>query len=552
MSAEARKLSEAEAQDVARRWSEGLSPLRAGKGLRLVYTGSDTLLYGYNVEERGGFVVVSGDDRVRPVLGYAQGGELIPEAMPENLQAWLTFYAQEIRRLSILPEEREPSPLRTETVAEKLLETPCWNQTDPYNVFCPVNMRLKQRTAAGCVATAMAEVMYYHRWPERGMGGSSYEYIEDRRQLLYESFTMWYDWDNMLATYVEGRWTSEEEEAVGRLMYHCGRAVNMNYGVSGSGATSFAMQESLINNFSYDAGCCLAFRDLYGEQEWERMMKAEIAEGRPVLYSGSGEEGGHMFVVDGFREDGFFHVNWGWSGISNGYFVLSALDPSEQGTGGSSDGKGFNTQQDALLGLRPATSDVQSPHWEIFFSFLGTSASVPGIYASTDKIDVGRSFNLCYSGLLNYGYRTYAGQFFFLIEDSTGRIKDTVGEIDWATKRGYLSPNVIHNDASGIQTVINTEICEGDRIRLYYTLDGGDLQPVRGEVGANLTIELRPVASHTGITEIRATHLAPLLHRCYDLIGRIIPCGSVNTPYIEVLRDKESNITSSLRVPAGH
>jgi hypothetical protein len=551
---EARKLSPEEAQEKAFRSWQQLIPLRADQALRLAYTGTDSLLWGYEVEQGEGFVVISGDDRARTVLAYGLEGGLQRQEMPENMLAWLNFYEKEIRLLPVEDETEEKvreQPALRDGVGEILLETPNWDQQHPYNIFCPSDLQTGQKAAAGCVATAMAEVMYYHRWPEYGSKNSVYMYVNGNRQNNYESFVFWYDWNNMIPAYKDENWTVAQTAAVGRLIYHCGRATDMNYSPSGSGAMSFAMQKALIDNFGYRADCRLAFRDLYGRGEWEEIIREEIAQNRPVLYSGVSSDGGHMFVVDGFRENGFFHVNWGWSGKSNGYFVLSALNPSEQGTGGSTGGEdsGFNSNQDALLGLSPSTGEEEEKkQWEIFFSFITKKEHTPGLYASTEKIERGRYFKIYYTGLLNYGYRTYTGYFLFVVEDSLGVMKETISQINWGAQRGNLSPNVIYNAEWGLQVIINTEICEGDRIRLYYTLEDGSLQPVRGEEGARLSIELHPSAEQMGVDVPDAIPLDSRCIGCYDLTGREIPCGEGNLPYVEVRRDQAGRITSSLRL----
>jgi hypothetical protein len=537
-----------------------------------VYTGGegagDTVVYGYNVGEGGGFVVVSGDDAVRGVLGYAEAGGLEEGEMGENVRWWLEFYGREIKAATeggdiggltgscLRRNDKEEGGNDKEEGGEDVygsggeegtregegemqLGTARWNQTEPYNLMCPMDWNGK-RTVAGCVATAMAEVLHYHRWPWEGLGGSIEMLVEGRIRRNWESFGVWYDHNHMLESYKDVEASEAEQVAVAQLVYHCGRAVGMNYNVSGSGATAFAMQKALIDNFSYDAGCKLAFRDIYGVAEWGGMIRREIAEGRPVLYSGSGEEGGHMFVVDGYKGEDFFHVNWGWSGVSNGFFVLSALNPLEQGTGGGEGG--FNTQQDALLGLQPAEVGwgMSAACYEIFFTFLGEARSMsraPGIYTLEQAVEQDKAFRLCYSGLLNYGFRTYTGNLACFMEDEVGNIKAVACTIQWGGKRN-MTPNIIYNELSGVPALISTEIREGDRLRLYYTLEDGTYQPVGGEAGSNLTVELRArgVSDGVGVSPV----VRQEERRCYDMGGRRVECEECEGVYIEVSEGKVS------------
>jgi hypothetical protein len=554
-----KRLSADQALGVARRWVSSSSPLRSASSVQLVHAERDSVtgfagVYVCNIGAGDGFVLIAGDDRARPVLGYAESGRFEPQQMPVNIKGWLQFYQRE---MCSLPEDTSPASdadlvrtpsLRSDVSASTvLLETACWDQTAPYNDQCPLNSQGK-RTVTGCVATAMGEVMHFHRHPPQGSGNSTFAYIDNMRPtVLYVYFGVDYQWDDMLSVYRESLWTPAQADAVSQLLYHCGRAAGMNYSLSGSGATSFAMQEALINNFSYDAGCYLAFRDRYDKAEWEDLIRREISDRRPVLYSGNSDQVGHMFVVDGFTADGFFHVNWGWNGVSNGFFLLSSLNPSEQGAGGGSVGSGFNTLQDAMIGLRPATSETGLPHYELFFGYFGNDIhGQPGISASVSDFVSGYSFKLYYSHLLNYGYRFYSGKCAFCVVDDAGNIKETLHIIDWNASKTKLIPNSSYSDRSGIRVTINSTIRPGDRIRFYYTLEDDTWAPVPGAPGAVVEIPIAPAAP-SSILPAAVSSPATLLR--YDLQGRPIPAGiTPSAPYIEVTRSA-TGVGSAIRTP---
>ena len=162
------------------------------------------------------------------------------------------------------------------------------------------------------------------------------------------------DWDNMLDSY-DGSTTTIQQQAVANLMKYCGAAVQMDYADAwngGSGAYSSDVPEALKNYFNYSEATVLKKRSSYtSNNEWDDLIYSELASSRPVYYSGSNNSGGHAFVCDGYDGNGYYHINWGWSGTSNGNFLLSALDPHEQGTGGSS--AGYNNNQAALIYAEP-------------------------------------------------------------------------------------------------------------------------------------------------------------------------------------------------------
>ncbi|MDE5840785.1 MAG: C10 family peptidase, partial [Muribaculaceae bacterium] len=222
------------------------------------------------------------------------------------------------------------------------------NQEYPYNIMCPKVDG--HETVTGCVATAMAQVMKYHNYPERGKGTHSYFWRPGEEELTFNYDSIPFQWDKMDNIY-DKESSEASRRAVAELMLACGVSVDMHYEPGESGAATVAMGESLIDIFDYSKSLWMPNRAYYGYEEWEDMIYADLAEGLPVLYSGAGTAGGHQFVCDGYSSDGYFHFNWGWGGLSNGYFLLTALNPDDLGVGGGAGG--FNTSQIATLGVRP-------------------------------------------------------------------------------------------------------------------------------------------------------------------------------------------------------
>lgn len=298
-----------------------------------------------------GFMVVSADDCAPALLGYSDNGRFDEADMPDNLKAWLDEYARQIAWASAnnLVSAAAAVKQRAE-VAPKL--TTLWDQGNPYYNKCPkVGSKY---CVTGCVATAMAQVLNWHKWPEQPVGSVSYT-CRGIGTLSIDYSTIKFEWDKMLDTYTYNS-PQENKDAVATLMMACGYGANMYYSTSSSGATSYVACQAMINNFGYDRGMTLQQRQWYGIEEWADLVYDELTANGPVYYDGSGTGGGHAFVCDGYSAaDGLFHFNWGWSGKSNGYYRLSALNPADQGTGGVS--LGYNWDQAIIRGLKKAQPD---------------------------------------------------------------------------------------------------------------------------------------------------------------------------------------------------
>lgn len=316
-------------------------------------------LYVFNIAGDGGFVIVSNDDRTTPVLGFSDSGSIDPDNMPSNMRAWLQGYADEIawleeHNVTVSAAARGQRRLGTHSIASIApLVTTRWNQSAPYNNFCP-EYATGRRAVTGCVATAMAQVMNYHEWPQTATepipGYTTGTYGLELAALPATTF----DWTNMLDSYSGGAGSEAQKTAVAQLMLYCGCSVKMNYGPS-SGANTSSVANALKSYFDYSSTTKFVSRSFYTYANWIDLMYNELSQGRPVIYGGQSSGGGHEFVCDGYQYENstdFFHINWGWGGTSDNYFVLSALDPHEQGIGGSSSADGYNFGQDAVVGIQ--------------------------------------------------------------------------------------------------------------------------------------------------------------------------------------------------------
>lgn len=316
---------------------------------RLVYTATTpdsngTAYYVFNTPGDG-FIIMSADDRLPAVLGFSDNGAFDIDKISPDMKWWLgeyeaeigAFYTREGADTPVAPTPLKKAAFVDREKVEPLITTR-WNQMAPYNNDCPSSY------PTGCVATAMAQVMNYHKWPEVGSG--------ERNGVTFEN--TWYDWDNMIDDYESTNYSTLEAMAVATLMRHCGAAVDMMYTPYASGAYSFNVPVALYTYFGYDEGMTLDWRDYHNMSEWNELVYEELTTNGPIYYSGSSSAGGHAFVCDGYLGNNFFHFNWGWGGYQDGYFLLNALNPATGGTG--SYAGGYNSGQTIITGLKKADS----------------------------------------------------------------------------------------------------------------------------------------------------------------------------------------------------
>ena len=323
---------------------------------------NNAALYVFNAQE-GGYVIISGDDQTASVLGYNSTGRLDMAQLPEHIQSWLDSYVDQIAYLQKHPEAKAaPKKFGNVPAIPPLLGETQWNQGSPYNDLCPMDGN--NRSVTGCVATAMAQVMYFHKWPLKttteipGYTTSTYGI---NVSAIPAGTPI--DWSNMLPKYVRkpGAETTEQRNAVAELMQMCGTSVKMDYSAGSSAASTATSCDAFKEYFDYDVTTNQIYRMRYRCEEWNRIIYDELAKNRPVLYCGERVEGsGHAFVIDGYDKDGFFHVNWGWGGSHDGYFLLDVLYSSDSSKTEAT-GDGYCVNQWAIIGIQKNLGAVIVP-----------------------------------------------------------------------------------------------------------------------------------------------------------------------------------------------
>lgn len=349
----------------------GGSDLRSFGEFSLVYTASskgsgmrnasaDSDYFVFNVGNDQGFVIVSGDDCVRPVLAFSDKGHFDPAKMPANIASWLEGYQDEIS-WAIAEGLRPTAELRDEwnsylngrTVLRAddgvLLETAQWDQIDPYNKMTP--MLDGERTLTGCVATSMAIVMRYYKYPSQVVNPPTKNiyYVDGKEHVATIDYNGTYNWDNMPLSYWNVPYTEEQAKEVSRLMWHCGVNAETRYGLVESWAFFMDQLNAMRDVFGFSKSARRIERNDFTWDEWVTLLRNELDQKRLVFYDGQmvGEEGGHAFICDGYTSGDYFHINWGWGGYLNDFFLLTALAPVQE----------INYSRDCgmTIGLEPST-----------------------------------------------------------------------------------------------------------------------------------------------------------------------------------------------------
>lgn len=316
----------------------------------------------YNSKGRG-FVVIAKDDDFAPVLGYSDT-DYDTDVMPCGLKWWMSQVEKSLEVRKAHAQTYQPAVYASSTATNFI--TTSWNQQAPYNTLCPKIDGVAAPT--GCVATAMAQIMYYYQYPVSGKGKGSYTVKTSEGTTNYAcDINSTYGWAKMKNKYL--RPTGDTDDAVATLMRDAGAASRMNYQADASGTIEWYAAKGFAENFRYDslAISCLQ-RDFYTDAEWMEMVRKEMEAKQPVLYCGSDEiDGGHAFLLDGIKSDGKVHVNWGWSGSGNGWYDINILQPKSYNGSALSSGNGFNIGQSMVLGFKkqetPSADEENISQW---------------------------------------------------------------------------------------------------------------------------------------------------------------------------------------------
>ncbi len=451
--------------------ASGLERLSSTDALDLAYTcgsASKPVYYVFNAHQGPGYIIISADDCATPVLGYSTEGHYDVAALPPAMNWMLHGLESEIKAAPDLQKpvphaERRQMARRVARSSERiLLETPQWRQETPFNMHIPGN------PLTGCVGTAMAMIMKYHEFPERGTG--SYNGV---------NFDVAYDWEHMRMDNYRYGFSDMEAEAVATLVYHAAASIGTQFGYSGSSAYEVKVPAALINYFGYDPGVSYKKRSETPTQaEFDRLVENEIRNRRPVLYCGQDVTAGHAFVVDGYDSlTGMIHVNWGWGGAdgnnNGGWYASTALNPTV------SQSHSFNNLTTIIYNIKPGNGSNTA--WSPLH--ITADGRQPGMSSDLEgDLVAGKEFTVRVGNIKNLSYDKFSGKFAVALFDASGAFKCTLSKIDGMTLSGmaiYPSSTV----AYACRLPEGATVAEGDMIRIATSADNGvTWLPVAGEL----------------------------------------------------------------------
>ncbi|MBR6715092.1 MAG: C10 family peptidase [Prevotella sp.] len=500
-----------------------------------------TAFYVFNSSDGKGYVIVSGDDRTEQVLGYSPTGHIDPEAMPDNMKYYLGELAKELASMDsdvtvITRKSKRRVPVKK---AIAPLITTHWDQDSPFNNMAPYVINSKGdtvRCVTGCVATAMAQLMNYYKYPPATIAdlpGYTSKSSGFKIDTIPAGATI--DWSNMADTYDKNS-TAAQCDAVAKLMYLCGVSMKMDYGTSSSGASiSFSSGSSTLtrvfnNYFGYADQVRLHQKADYSSFEWFNLIYDELTEGYPIYSDG----GGHAYVIDGYDGDNMFHFNWGWGPGSDGYYLLSAISEYyPDGTTGRT--SAYTSDQSIITDLRTAADDGPAIGFTVRLascvndSTLNVGVTHPAQLAEETAFGIGYikddhsvvPISVCYEDWPYYDNFTYGTTYPFTIRGlSKGNyrvvaIKKGEGSSVWKPAKDYELnfANVLIGDNGTISTTlygyttdikvdtmffVNDPTFGSNKIKAYITKSVDDGKTFDGDI----TLSSIKVTSGKGWTNI--------------------------------------------------
>lgn len=433
---------------------------KGGKAqVETIFQGNEPMYYVIRFE-KGGWALISAEDTVDPLLGYSFDSEYVSKGQPEWIKGWLKEYTDQIKTARQTPalqrHYRWAGDLVTRAASDRIdpVVKVNWDQLAPYNKYCP--MMQEGQALVGCVAVAMGQALSVVRYPLRGQGTKSYTAPGIGRLSVNFDNEPDYDWDAILSG-------ANNYDEVARLLYHCGVLIDMNYGVDGSGAITENIPQYFQRYYGFPETCVAYARDRYpgGDEAWHELIQSELKRGRAVIYAGNeGNQAGHCFNLAGW--DGFtnYYVNWGWGGVSNGWFTLDNLGDNIQGS--------YPDNHRAVVGVAPKSETPYDIRLSTTRVKIGTPAgvAVADVTVLSDMPDAEYEFEL--KGMMQVGGGTYAepsyevrdGKLYTtkLIEDKAVHKTVYIKAIHKESRNSYEKKFDLQLSTSGIDEVLAEDV----------------------------------------------------------------------------------------------
>ena len=457
-------IGEARARQIAEEFFAAHSTRSAGGAVTLNWAGDtitepmststqldNALMYIYSRGTNDGFVVVAGDSNVSPIIAYSLDTAINTNNMAEATREILDAWCQQI---SVARKQQVPmsSPRKATRSSDELLyETALWNQGEPYNREAPVWEG--NRSVTGCAATAAAIICHYNRWPDCGVGTTpEYSYYDSYnvlRTIPANTLGRTYDYDNMLLDYNNG-YTEKQGNAVAALMKDMGTAIYMSYHYTESGASAFNNVQAFGKYFKYSKEAKLLCLDNYGIETWNNMMRENLRKCGPTFYSGGSNIGGHAFVIDGYSGD-YFHINYGWGGSANAWYLLPHID--------------YYARQAAVMNLVPDRDNSTKYKDNIMLTeYYSDTSSWYGISSDAKSYEAGNTFTVSVGALNNVGGRDFNGVISLFHCNVDGEFKEEL--YSWDIEGFHIGS--LWGLTTNEPISINRTIELGDSIRAYF------------------------------------------------------------------------------------
>ncbi len=388
--------------------------------------------YVFNATDKKGFVIISADDSSMSVMAYSTSSTWQSQGVPEAAEALL-------ENGNIIPAPTSWKMLtRSSGLTKKLLATPTWSQEAPFNSMIP------NRPLVGCVGTALAEILKYHKYP-----------ANRPQSLVKDGEPTSYDWDNMRDDNYRSGYTAAEGDAVAALVADAAIAIGTDFGMSSSSAFEVKVPAALISMFGYDAGVSYKKGSEMDKESWDELIINEIDQDRPVLYCGQDVSVGHAFVCDGYEMHGptaYFHINWGWGGAADGFYASDALNPTV------SNSYAFNNLTTIVYNIKPATSSAE---WSPIH--LTSDERQVGLTIDVTDLQPGASFSARAGALKNITNNGFSGDIALALFNSDGSFKQLLGE---GKRIGISSLNVLKYTDISVDVPSGITIGDNDVIKL--------------------------------------------------------------------------------------
>ena len=399
---------------------------------------------GFYICEAGndGYAIISADERMTPVLGFSQSRGLDTTNIPAGLQELLDGYTNEYKAL-ISGKPLRPARRKIEGVKDQVgpLFTTQWAQEAPFNNRCP-ELR-GEHCITGCIAISTSQTLYYYQYPNSAKGTINYVSRTNQIPIQEDLSTFKFNWSDIKSIYKNGA-TQKECEEVANLVYCCAVAVQMDFGIRESAASSVSQVKALVENFGYDTDIACIDKNCIPTNEWQELMLNELNNERPIVYSAVAPSvGGHSFIIDGYKADvdgyPFYHVNWGWEGFCDDFYKLSALE---------ADGDDYSQNHEAIIGIKPENGIRETENiWQAKEVILSSARINPN---ETHK------FSITLNNIYNKSYQTFRGKIDFYLEDTNH--KETLV----ATKSLNSVPFNYGLTSLKVEATLPMNIAEGD------------------------------------------------------------------------------------------